>query len=106
MRTGSIPDALAPEYEAEMQEVFGPDEGYNPFAERASEVRKIAEDFLQLIKNEFPNRYFILKKITENQELWEICIQKNYVIINEEKYTKKLQSCFEVFFFLIILPDF
>lgn len=95
--------ALPEHFEAELAEVFGPDEGYNPLADRAIEIRKSAEEFLQKIKNNYPNRYFILKKLTHSQEFWEIAIQKNYVIINDENYTKKLQSCFEVCLFLIFI---
>lgn len=80
----------------EMDKAFITDETYNPFAESAVTARKIAEEFLQVIKTNFPNRYFILKRITQSPEFWEICLQKNFVIINEDNYIKKLQNCFEV----------
>ena len=82
--------------DAEMDEVFVSDEGLNPFLGLALEARRIAEDFLHVIKTNFPNRFFILKRITQNPEFWEICLQKSYVIINDDNYTKKLQNCFEV----------
>jgi hypothetical protein len=86
--------------DAEMDMVFAQDEGFNPFAEAAVTARKIAEEFLQIIKTNFPNRYFILKRITQSPEFWEICLQKNYVIVNDDNYIKKLQNCFEVSIFL------
>lgn len=96
-------ESTAEDYEAELNEVFGPDEDFKPFKDKINEVRKIADDAIGLIKNNFPNRYFILKKIAQNPEFWEICTQKNYVVINEEAIEKKLKSCFEVIIFLYIL---
>ena len=84
---------------AELDDVFNADESYNPFIERAVTVRKAAEQFLQVIKTKFPNRYFISKRITQSPEIWEICLQKNQVIINDENYIRKLQNCFEVIVF-------
>lgn len=85
-----------PPLEEEIRAAFAADEEFRPFAERAEKVRGVAEDFLQLIKSSFPNRYFILKKITQSQEFWEVCTQKSFVVLNDESYTKKLQSCFEI----------
>ena len=88
--------ALARTLEAECAAIFGPDEGFNPVGDRAVQVRKIADEFLQAVKSSFPNRYFILKKIAQSAELWEVCIHHSHVILNEEAYVKKLQSCLEV----------
>ena len=81
---------------AEAQAAFAADEGFSPFAERAGAVRRVAEDFLRLVRSSFPNRHFILKKITQSPELWEVCTQRGLVVLNEEACTKKLQSCVEV----------
>ena len=88
---------------AELDDIFTVDESYNPFIERAVAVRKTAEQFLQVIKTKFPNRYFISKRITQNPEIWEICLQKNQVIINDENYIRKLQNCFEVIVFPLLI---
>ena len=87
-------------YDAEMDQVFIGDQTYNPFFEPAKIIKKIADEFLNQVKTNFPNRYFILKKITQNTEFWEICVQKGYVIINEEASYKKLLNCIEVSVFL------
>lgn len=94
---------------SELDDAFAADETYNPFIERAVAVRKAAEQFLHVIKTKFPNRYFISKRITQSPEIWEICLQKNLVIINDENYIRKLQNCFEVIVFplpLITLVTF
>lgn len=87
----------------ELDDVFTADENYNPFIERAVAIRKAAEQFLQVIKTKFPNRYFISKRITQSPEIWEICLQKNQVIINDENYIRKLQNCFEVIVFPLLI---
>lgn len=87
------------DYDAELDEIFGPDEGYDPFIESSLAVKKKADQFLQEMKTQFPNRYFISKRITQNPEVWEICLQKSYVIINDENYIRKLQNCFDVIIF-------
>ena len=48
--------------------------------------RKNAENYLQMIKTEYPHRFFILKRITQNPEFWEIALHDNYYIISEEAY--------------------
>lgn len=93
------PSNLPKNYDEELDDVFGPDEGHDPFIERAAEVKKKADQFLQIIKTQFPNRYFISKRITQNPEVWEICLQKSYVVINDENYIRKLQNCFDVIVF-------
>lgn len=80
----------------EMDDAFGEDEDFNPVEKEIAEARLIAEDYLQLIKIRFPNRYFILKKIAQDPYHWEACLQKNFVIITDSNYTRKLQNCFEV----------
>lgn len=89
-----------------MDTVFGPDEDFDPIKKEVEKASLIAEEYLQIIKirffyfyiiiNRFPNRYFILKKITQDPDHWETCLQKNYVIITDTNYTRKLQNCFEV----------
>lgn len=52
---------------------------------------------MTIVKSKFPNRYFILKRITQNVEQWQTCcIERGYVVINDESYAKKLQNCYEV----------
>lgn len=52
---------------------------------------------MHIVKSKFPNRYFILKRLTQNMEHWQTCCQeRNYVIITDESYAKKLQNCYEV----------
>ena len=87
---------LEEDLDQEMDEVFGADEEYDAISEKVKEAQKTAEDYLQIIKSRYPNRYFILKKITQNPYHWEVCLQKNYVIISDVNYTRKLQNCFEV----------
>lgn len=81
---------------------FAQDESYNPFSEKSIEVRKKAENFLQIIKTEYPNRYFILKRITQNPEFWEICLHDNFLLINDENYIQKLQNSYEVIIFFYL----
>ena len=96
-------EAINNNYDDELDEIFGPDEGHDPFVERAVAVKKKADQFLQEMKTQFPNRYFISKRITQNPEVWEICLQKSYVIINDENYIRKLQNCFDVIIFPLVL---
>lgn len=91
------------DYDIEMDEVFIKDEGFNPFEAPAKVVKKIADEFLNQVKTNFPNRFFILKRITQNAEFWEICMQKGFVIINDEASYKKLLNCIEVSIFLFCL---
>ena len=65
----------------EMDIVFGPDENFDPIQEDVAKARQVAEDYLQLIKMKYPNRYFILKKIAQDPVHWEACLQKNFVIV-------------------------
>lgn len=87
------------DYDAEMDETFIADENFNPFAEPAKNIKKIADEFLNQVKTNFPNRFFILKRITQNPEFWEICVQKGYSIMNDDASYKKLLNCIEVSFF-------
>jgi hypothetical protein len=80
-------------------QAYGEDENFNAFLDHTIEVRKKAENFLQLIKTEYPNRYFILKRITQNPEFWELCLHDNFLLINDENYIQKLQNSNEVMFF-------
>lgn len=70
----------------------------DPLSEQKAEAKKkAAEEFRQLMMTKFPNRYFILKRITQNTEFWQTCCwERNYVIIIDENYAKKLQNCYEV----------
>lgn len=89
----------------EMDCIFGPDEPFDPILEDVNRARQIAESYLQLIKMKFPNRYFILKKIAQDPIHWEACLQKNYVIITDNNYTRKLQNCFEVIGLIYQISD-
>jgi hypothetical protein len=107
----SIQDLLnkeIPNYVQKFNKIFENDESYNPFLEKSLEIRKLAENFLNVIKNQYPNRYFILKKVTKQNDLWEIALNKNLLIINEENSIQKLKSVLEViiFFFLETLRFF
>lgn len=48
-----------------------------------------------MIKTEYPHRFFILKRIAQNPEFWEICLHDNYYIITEEAYVQKIQNSYE-----------
>lgn len=50
-------------YEEKYLETFLADENFNPFFEITNKLKKKAEDHLQLKVTEYPDRYFILKKI-------------------------------------------
>ena len=86
------------DYDAEMDDVFLPDESFRPLLEPAKLIKKMADNFLNQVKTNCPNRYFILKRITQNAEFWEICVQKGFAIINDEMSFKKLLQCIEVSF--------
>lgn len=80
----------------EMDSIFGSDEQFDPFLKEVNNARQIADNYLQIIKMKFPNRYFILKKIVQDPIHWEICLQKNYVIITDANYARKLQNSYKV----------
>ena len=65
--------------------------------QKADAKKKAAEEFRQLMMTRFPNRYFILKRITQNTDFWQNCCwERNYVIIIDENYARKLQNCYEI----------
>lgn len=80
----------------EMDSIFGPDESFNPIIKEVNHAHKIANNYLEMIKMKFPNRYFILKKTVQDPIHWEACLQKNYVIITDINYAKKLQNSYKV----------
>ena len=90
-----------PNYQESYNEVYKVDDIYNPFLEKTVEIRKLAESFLNVIKNKYPNRYFILKKITKNIELWDLVLNKNLLVINEENSVQKIKSVLEVIIFFL-----
>lgn len=83
-------------YEEKFYEVFVPDENYDPYIELAQKYKQKAENYLQFKVTEYPDRYFILKKIAQNPEFWEICLHENLVLVNEEVFISKLQNQTEV----------
>ena len=57
---------------------------------------------MQAVKSRYPNRYFILKRVADSTDLWNICaLEKNYIVVTDESYAKKLQNCYEVIVCLI-----
>ena len=81
------------------KEVYDEDKEYNPFIERTAKIRGLAESFLNVIKDKYPNRYFILKKITKNSDFWDIALNKNLLVLNEDNSIQKLKSVLEVIIF-------
>ena len=80
------------------------DDGYDPLQPRIEEAKKKAQEFMQHVKTKFPNRYFILKRVTDQPEIWQYCaIEKNYIVIQDDSYAKKLQNCYEVIIDLLFL---
>lgn len=78
-------------------EWFMADDGCDPLQARIEEAKKQAQEFMQEVKSKFPNRYFILKKMTEHSELWQTCaVERNYIVFLDETSAKKLQNCYEV----------
>lgn len=78
-------------------EWFMADDGYDPLQARIEEAKKQAQEFMQEVKSKFPNRYFILKKMTEHSELWQTCaVDRHYIVFLDETSAKKLQNCYEV----------
>lgn len=78
-------------------EWFLAEDGYDPLQTRIEEAKKQAQEFMQEVKSKFPNRYFILKKMTENSDLWPACaLERNYIVFTDESSAKKLQNCYEV----------
>jgi hypothetical protein len=78
-------------------EWFIAEDGYDPLQSRIEEAKKQAQEFMQEVKSKFPNRYFILKKMTENSDLWPSCaLERNYIVFLDESSAKKLQNCYEV----------
>lgn len=90
-----------PNYQEVYKENFDGDEEYNPFIERTAKIRNLAESFLNVIKDKYPNRYFILKKITKNSDLWDVALNKNLLVLNEDNSIQKLKSVLEVIIFFL-----
>lgn len=69
----------------------------DPLKDQIDEAKRKAKEFMQVLKNKFPNRFFLLKRITQNPLFWQsCCIDREYVIIEDDAYAKKLQNCFEM----------
>ena len=80
------------------------DDGVDPLQPRIDEAKKKAQDFMQHVKTKFPNRYFILKRVTDQNDIWQVCaLDKNYIVIQDDSYAKKLQNCYEVIIDLLFL---
>ena len=81
----------------EIHEFYAKDDEDPLLEQKAEAKKKAAAEFRQLMMSKFPNRYFILKRITSNPELWTSCVwERSYVIISDENYAKKQQNCYEV----------
>jgi len=69
----------------------------DPLKAQIEDAKRKAKEFMQVLKNKFPNRYFLLKRITQNPLFWQTCcFERGYVIIEDDSYAKKLQNCYEV----------
>ena len=69
----------------------------DPLKEQIEQAKRKAQEFMHIVKSKFPNRYFILKRITQNMEHWQTCcLNRGFVIITDDSYAKKLQNCYEV----------
>lgn len=83
--------------ESELDFFLAQKDEIDPLYDQIQAAKKKAQDFMHIVKSKFPNRYFILKRLTQNMEHWQTCCQeRNYVIITDESYAKKLQNCYEV----------
>lgn len=79
-------------------EFFLKEDEVDPLKDQIDEAKRKAKEFMQVLKNKFPNRFFLLKRITQNPLFWQTCcIEREYVIIEDDAYAKKLQNCYEVF---------
>lgn len=78
-------------------EWFLHDDGVDPLQPQIDDAKNKAQEFMQIVKSKYPNRYFILKRVTDSNDFWQICaLEKSYVVITDESYAKKLQNCYEV----------
>ena len=85
-------------------EWFLHDDGVDPLQPQIDDAKNKAQEFMQIVKSKYPNRYFILKRVTDSTDFWQICaLDKHYIIITDESYAKKLQNCYEV---IIYKPTF
>lgn len=92
--------------ENEMEELFAFEEPLLLIENKITEARRKADEYLNEVRTKYPNRYFILKRITQNPEFWEICIQKKMYITNDDNFIKKLQNCYEVYFIIYLIKRF
>jgi len=78
-------------------EWFLQDDGIDPLQAQIDDAKRKAQEFMKQVKLHFPNRYFILKRVTDSNDFWQICaLEKNHIVITDESYAKKLQNCYEV----------
>ena len=78
-------------------EWFLHDDGVDPLQPQIDDAKNKAQEFMQIVKSKYPNRYFILKRVTDSNDFWQICaLDKSYIVITDESYAKKLQNCYEV----------
>lgn len=81
----------------EIHDFYAKDEQDNDGEHKAEAKKKAASEFRQYMMTKFPNRYFILKKITSKNDIWtSCCLEKNWVVIDEVNQAKKLQNCYEI----------
>lgn len=74
----------------EIHDFYSRDEMDNDNEYKTEAKKKAASEFRQYMMSKFPNRYFILKKITSKNDLWQqICQDKNWVVIDEVNQAKK-----------------